>query len=420
MSSLPDPTWIDRVESTRARLWLLGCVVPRAVSSSIAASRRTEASGIPAWNLGLREFGETATDELFIALSALYREVPSLEAVAASVEACAVAAPELMDLGVAGAHRPPPPLALLGLRRRKLAGIRFEHLEFESRPGLPPSLVSEGYGRVEVAHARVLRHRGEPRPWVVWIHGAEQGRLDDLFAFRARHLHHELGLNVAFPVLPQHGPRRDLGRSWPGFDLLGNIATMMRAVSDVRSVVGWVADQQPDQQPDQQQSSISVVGMSLGGPVASLTAGLDDRVDAVCAMVPMLDAHATIAHHTAKTGGRGKKLAALLRAEPVRAVGTAVDPTALTPYAAPERRLVVAALGDRMTSVRAAQRLHERWGGRVHWHAGGHIGHLMSGDVRAAVDAFLLGGEPLPSVGHQVGPGVGQDRVPVLGQDQPG
>ena len=43
-----------------------------------------------------------------------------------------------------------------------------------------------------------------------------------------------------------------------------------------------------------------------------------------------------------------------------------------------------------MTSVNAAQRLHERWGGQVHWHPGGHIGHLMSGRVRGVVDDFLL------------------------------
>ncbi|GEP32709.1 hypothetical protein NSZ01_04770 [Nocardioides szechwanensis] len=372
---------LEFAESTRARLWLFGCVVPRAVASSVAASKRSEESGIPAWNLGVREFGETATDELFIAISALYREVPHFDAVQASVEACAAAAPELSALGVAGAHRPPPPLATLGLRRRKVGRLRFEHLEFESRPDLPPSLMDAGYGKVEVAHARVLRHEGEPRPWVVWVHGAEQGRLDDLFAFRAGHLHHDLGLNVAMPVLPQHGPRRDLGRSWPGFDLLGNIATMMRAVSDVRAVVGWIHEQDP--------VSVAVVGMSLGGPVAALVSGLDDRVDGVVAIVPMLDAHATIAHHTAKTGGRGKKLAALLRSEPVKAVGTVVDPTALEPYAAQDRRLVVAALGDRMTSVRAAQRLHGSWGGQVHWHAGGHIGHLISGDVKAALDEFL-------------------------------
>jgi hypothetical protein len=50
----------------------------------------------------------------------------------------------------------------------------------------------------------------------------------------------------------------------------------------------------------------------------------------------------------------------------------------------------VAAIGDRMTSVNAAQRLHERWGGQVHWHPGGHIGHLMSGEVRRVLDDFLL------------------------------
>jgi dienelactone hydrolase len=308
--------------------------------------------------------------------------VPHLEAVQASVDACAVAATELEGLGVAEVHRAaPPPLKILGLRRRRFGRRRYEHLGYESSPRLPQAMADAGHAEVEVAHARILRHTGEPRPWVIWLHGAEQGRLDDLYAFRAVHLHEELGLNVAFPVLPQHGPRRDLGRAWPGFDLLGNIATMMRAVSDVRALIGWVAEQEAP--------SIAVIGISLGGPVAALTACLEDRVNAVCATVPMLDAHATIAHHTERTGRRGKKLAALLRAEPVRRLGAVVDPTELEPHAPPERRLVIAALNDRMTSVKAAQRLHARWGGEVHWHHGGHIGHLMSGQVRAELDAFL-------------------------------
>jgi dienelactone hydrolase len=380
-SSIGGPSLRERLETTWARIWLFGAVLPRAVSSSVVAGRRTEESGIPAWDLGVREFGETATDELFIAISALYREVPQLDKVQVSVDACAVAAAQLDDTGVADTHREPPPLRILGLRRRRFGRRKYEHLEYESRPLLPQPLVDAGHAEVEVAHARILRHDDAPRPWVVFIHGAEQGRLDDLFAFRAVHLHEELGLNVAFPVLPQHGPRRDLGKAWPGFDLLGNIATMMRAVSDARALIGWVAAEQAP--------SISVVGMSLGGPVAALTAGLDDRVDAVCAMVPMLDAHATIAHHTERTGARGKRLAAMLREEPVRRLGAIIDPTELEPHAPPDRRLVIAALNDRMTSVKAAQRLHERWQGDVHWHHGGHIGHLMSGAVRAQLDAFL-------------------------------
>jgi len=379
--TLGGPTLRERLETTWTRIWLFGAVLPRAVSSSIAAGRRTEESGIPAWDLGVREFGETATDELFIAISALYREVPQIDKVQASVDACAEALAGLDGVGVAATHREPPPLRILGLRRRRLGRRRFEHLEYESRPHLPRPMADAGHAEVEVAHARVLRHDGAPRPWVVFVHGAEQGRLDDLFAFRAAHLHEELGLNVAFPVLPQHGPRRDLGKAWPGFDLLGNLATMMRAVSDVRALVGWIRTEQAP--------SVAVVGMSLGGPVAALTSGLDGRVDAVCAMVPMLDAHATIAHHTERTGARGRRLAALLREEPVRRLGAIVDPTELEPHAPRDRRLVIAALNDRMTSVRAAQRLHERWQGEVHWHHGGHIGHLMSGKVKAELDAFL-------------------------------
>lgn len=385
-SAEPSPTWRDRAEVTGARLWLFGSVLPRAVTSSVAAARRDGSSGIPAWDLGLRAFGETATDELFIALSACYRTVPHLDVVRAHVDRCAEVVDGLEGRGVADAHHRPGPLATLGLRRRGLGPLRYEHLEYESRPRLPEVLARSGHGQAEVAHARLLRHPGEERPWVVWLHGAEQGRLDDLLAFRARHLHEGLGLNVAFPVLPQHGPRRELGRAWPGFDPLDNVATMMRAVSDVRALLGWLAEQGVP--------TVSLVGMSLGGPVAALTAGLDDRVDGVCAVVPMLDAHATIAHHTARTGPRGRTLAALLREPPVRRLGALVDPTELEPVAPRHRRLVVAALNDRMTSVRAAQRLHQRWQGEVHWHHGGHIGHLLSGRVRATVDRFLAAAAP--------------------------
>ncbi len=375
------PRLVEVVESVAARAVIVGSVLPRAVLSSRAAARRSEESGIPAWTLGARQFTETATDEFFIAASSLIREVPALAAVEAAVERCETAAPTLLELGVAGANVHPGRLRLLGLRPKRWMGTAYEHLEYESRPLFPEVLTELGHGRVEVAHARVLRHAGAPRPWVVCLHGAEQGRADDLFTFRARHLHETLGLNVAMPVLPQHGPRRELGASWPGFNLLGNVATMMRAVSDVRALLGWIEEEGS--------TGTSVIGMSLGGPVAALTAGLDDRVEAVAALVPMLDAHATVAHHLVRGGRRGRHLATLLRSEPVTQCGTVVDPTVLTPHAAADRRLVIAALNDRMTSVQAAQRLHRAWGGAVHWHPGGHVGHIFAGGVHAALDDFL-------------------------------
>ncbi|MFM9378320.1 hypothetical protein [Gordonia sp. VNK21] len=66
-----------------------------------------------------------------------------------------------------------------------------------------------------------------------------------------------------------------------------------------------------------------------------------------------------------------------------------VDPLAVMPYAPENRRAVIAALNDRVTWVTAAQKLHEHWGGRIDWYAGGHVGHVFSGQVRAATDQFL-------------------------------
>src|SRR4051794_7408275 len=54
---------------------------------------------------------------------------------------------------------------------------------------------------------RLLRHPGGPRPWLVAVHGQSMGRVGDHRMLRVRRLHEELGVNVALPVLPLHGPR---------------------------------------------------------------------------------------------------------------------------------------------------------------------------------------------------------------------
>lgn len=56
--------------------------------------------------------------------------------------------------------------------------------------------------------------------------------------------------------------------------------------------------------------------------------------------------------------------------------------------------MVVAALNDRVTSVTAAQQLHNHWGGKVHWYSGSHVGHAISGSIRQATDEFLRAAPP--------------------------
>ena len=110
-------------------------------------------------------------------------------------------------------HRTPPPLERLTLTRVYRPRLPYLHLRAPSgyapHPGEPGRQRWLGYAPTHTLHAWLLRHAGRPRPWLVCIPGYRMGQpLIDFTGFRARWLHQTLGVNVAIPVLPLHGPRR--------------------------------------------------------------------------------------------------------------------------------------------------------------------------------------------------------------------
>lgn len=367
-------------ETNRARLQLFTSVMPRALGSAGAARRGDPARGVPPSLPGPRVVGESAIDELFIAINSVTRRIPDAMTIAASVERCRQVADAVSALGVHGVHREPGTAVITRTTAKSFGGTTYQHVEYRAAVELPEPLTIPAYPGGG-ACARILRRGGRGRRWIVWIHGAAQGRRDDLYSFRAAHLHDELGYEVVLPVLPALSRRRTAGVGYPGMDPLSNVALSVAAVAEIRSLVRWIETQDP--------SEITIAGTSLGGPLAALVASLEPGVRSVLAVVPMLDMHATLAHHMDRGGERGRELAALMRDQSVRAVSSVVDPLAVLPIPAPGRRMVVAASNDRVTSVRAAQRLHDHWDGRVHWFRGSHVGHAFSKDVKAVVDGFL-------------------------------
>ena len=111
-------------------------------------------------------------------------------------------------------------------------------------PASPVATRWLGYERNRTAHAWLLRHPGPPRPWLVCVHGYRMGfPLADFTGFPAAWFHHELGLNVAFPVLPLHGPRKIGLRTGDGFlsgDYLDTIHLQTQAVWDIRRLIRWL------------------------------------------------------------------------------------------------------------------------------------------------------------------------------------
>jgi pimeloyl-ACP methyl ester carboxylesterase len=264
-------------------------------------------------------------------------------------------------------------------------------MTFEHDPELPETLAAEGLSGPARAVVHLCRHRGGPRPWLVWVHGAGQGGTEDLLLSRIGRIHHTLGFNVAMPVQPGHGCRRREWPAYPDMDPLGNVAGMMRAVSEVRAVVRWV-------QP--QASAVVVSGISMGTPVAALVSHLERQVDGVALYTPILGLNAMIARHLSRWGSARDDFRDLLGSPVVAQLTSVIDPLSVDPAPPPHRRLIVGAWHDRMAMREPTEALQERWGGQLYWYDGSHVGHIFSRRVQRVTERFLR------DVASQKGPDV--------------
>lgn len=329
----------------------------------------------PLSTAGLRQLGEVALDELVVTGMTLAGPPPQLPRPLGEYQ---WAADELGALGIDGAHASPDALQVKHIRPRRFGALTFDELVFDHEPELPTSVLADGHGGLVTARVRLYRCGDDTRPWLIWVHGAGQGDPMDLLVARVRRLR-ELGFNVALPVQPGHGPRRGSWPEYPARDPLANVAGMMRAVSEVRALIGWL---------EPQASTIAVAGLSLGSAVAALVSHLDTRVDAVALYTPILGLNTMIGMHLGRWGAEGERSARELQSDTVTAMTSVIDPLSTRPRAT--RRLIVGAWHDRMAMRSSALAMHEHWGGQLRWHDGSHVGHLFSGAVQDATERFLL------------------------------
>jgi hypothetical protein len=282
-------------------------------------------------------------------------------------------------------HPSPPPVERPTARPDRTRKLRYERLSFDSlyepfdgEPGRERWL---SYAANRRARAWVLRHPGAPRPWLVCVHGTSMGKPGmDLALFRARWLHEDLGLNLVFPVLPLHGPRGDglpPHASFPGEDVMDNVHGIAQSVWDVRRLVRWAASQGD--------SPVGITGVSLGGFVTAIVAGLEPGLACAVLGVPAVDLIDLIDHHS--TRGRDPQYLHML--DLARQVGVVVSPLSFPPVVPPERRFIYAGLADRLAHPRhQVGRLWEHWGRpEVLWYKGGHVAFART----KAVGRFLRG-----------------------------
>jgi dienelactone hydrolase len=286
-------------------------------------------------------------------------------------------------------HREPPPLRTPIVKRGWAYGLPFERVswasEFEPVAGEPGGAEWRAYAANARAHAWIVRAADPHAPWLICVHGFGVGvPTADFFAFRAKRLSQELGVNLLFPVLPLHGPRKN-GRIG-GAEMLSHrlhhfVLGMAQAVWDARRIIGWLRDHHAP--------SVGIYGMSLGSYVAALLAALDPDLDLVLLGAPVCDIPDLMRHHS-PAGVLKRAQDAGIETGVMQQAFRVVSPLAVKPRVPRERLYVYAGLGDRMATPEQARRMWEHWDRpNIEWYEGSHIAFLWSGAVARFIDDAL-------------------------------
>jgi hypothetical protein len=359
--------------------------IPRTLHFVGSALVRGEVSDeLPAPHLSIGLAAQVAMDETLLAVALTPRRFPLpgdyLRVAAELAQADALYSRHGWIEDSLSYHRAPPPLTDHDVTRSRgwPTGVGYDRLswdsEFAPHPDEPGSDRWMAFEPNRTASAVVLRHAGDPRPWVIAVHGFCMGfPFMDFQGLQTARIHRELGLNVALPVLPLHGPRRVTlisGEPLLSFEMMNTVHGLTQAVWDIRRLIHWVREQGA--------TSISLYGVSLGAYTVSLLAGIEEGIDAVVAGVPVSDFpglfHRHSPHHI-----QARSIERRIMGGAAENVFRVVSPLRFEPKVPHERRYIFAGYGDRLATPDQAQRLWEHWDKpRISWYAGNHVGYLWS------------------------------------------
>lgn len=242
----------------------------------------------------------------------------------------------------------------------------------------------------QTAHAEMWRHRpGLARGTVIGLHGFAMGnpRIDAL-ALMAPALF-AAGFNVVLLTLPLHGARSPAHARFSGQllaapsvpDLNESIA---QSVHDTSALIAWIREQTD--------GPVGMLGLSLGGYISALMAGLRSDLAFVITIVAPV-CLGDLAHRFMIDSGQYRdRSGAALSLEEFQAAYRVHCPLTYEPLVARERLLIVAGRGDRVVHPEHAAWLGRHWDyPPVVWFSGSHIAPFGRARVQERICEFLGG-----------------------------
>jgi hypothetical protein len=294
------------------------------------------------------------------------------------------------------------PAPATGVRVRALPAPRFafrpadghvEMLRFDSPFAAINPAVRSSYGAFSENHtawAQRWCHDDGPRPTLCVIHGfgASPYWLNSAF-FNLPWLYGH-GYDILLYVLPFHGVRQPRSAPFSGWGLFAHgfahfNEAMLQGVYDFRVFFEHLIARGVDQ--------VAVTGLSLGGYIAALLAEVDDRLALSVPNAPVVSMGTLIDQWFPANLliAGGTRLAGIEREELDQALAVH-SPLTYAPVIAPERRMIIGGLGDRLAPPEQSRMLWEHWDHcRLHWFPGNHVLHFNRGAYLEEMLAFMRG-----------------------------
>jgi pimeloyl-ACP methyl ester carboxylesterase len=264
---------------------------------------------------------------------------------------------------------PPHELRVRSRVRRRIPGGAVIARRIEGQY-LPHSAeIAGSLGPILVDHW--VHQPGRPRGTVLLLHGFTMGhpRLDGFLLMASQWFRG--GLDVALLTLPHHGARTPPGARFSGEHFaVPHVARLSEAVREaiyeIRQLVHFLREESC--------APVGLIGLSLGGYLAALSAGLMGDLDFAVPIVPPVCIgdlawrfFTQTRHHRA--GGE----AALSQTE-LRRAFRVHSPLAHPLRIPAERVMIVAGRGDRIVPPEHPAALWSHWGEpRIHWFSGSHL-----------------------------------------------
>jgi dienelactone hydrolase len=283
--------------------------------------------------------------------------------------------------------QPVAPVAVSSRFRRSLKGGAIFAREFAT--AYQPYYHDEGvaepgalfWDKVLVEH---WVHEPEaPLGTVLAVHGFSMGypRIDAIALFAAQCF--RAGLDVALLTLPFHGPRTPADARFSGERFaVPHVARLndavRQAIYEIHVVSGWLRRQT--------EAPLGLLGLSLGGYLASLMAGLRSDLDFVIPMVPpacMGDLAWRFFSRSRRY--RGNASPAFSREE-LRAAYRVHSPLSYPRRVDKRRILILAGRGDQIVPPEHPHALWRHWDEpEIYWFSGSHLAPFRRGRLARAL-----------------------------------